>query len=89
MPLVNLLSHTLSIFLVTLAAFLKQLGTMARAPQMPLEILPPAVWLERARRMRTPVRPQRLMCTLVFAQITAVCARKVAEAAGVRFLAVV
>jgi hypothetical protein len=56
---------------------------------MAFEILPPAVGFESASLLRTAVGPKRLMRALVFAQIAAVCARKVAKTTFVRFLALV
>jgi hypothetical protein len=53
---------------------------------MTLKILPPTIRLERASGLRTAIRPERLMRALVFAQITRVRTREVAEAAFVRLL---
>ena len=89
MPLLNLAPHALPIFLVPLTALLQQLLTMARAPQMALQILPATVGFKRASGLRTAVGPQRLVRALVFAQVTRVRAGEVAEAAFVRFLALV
>jgi hypothetical protein len=56
MPLLNLVPHIFSIHLVRLAPFLQQLRAMPAPSQVPLEILPPAVRLERAIEMGAAVR---------------------------------
>jgi hypothetical protein len=56
---------------------------------MALEVLPPAIGLEGAANVWATVWAQRLVSTLVLAEITAIGACEVAKAAFVRFLALV
>jgi len=89
MPLLNLAPHALAILPIPLTTLLQQLLAMSGAPQMALQVLPATVGLERTSGLRTAVGPQRLVRALVFAQITRVRTCEVAEAAFVRFLALV
>ena len=60
MPLINLPPHTLPVRLVLLARLDQQLGTVARAAQVALEVLPATVGLERAVCVGAAVRAERL-----------------------------
>ena len=55
-PVVDLPPNAFSITLVLVARLHQQLRTMTRATQVSLEVLPSAVGLEGAVRMRAPIR---------------------------------